>query len=52
MASKKRGEEKAQEEGKSQKKESLLEGGLVLVEKIFESFKAMLDAYEARLRPN
>ena len=37
---------------KNQKKESLLEGGSVLVEKVFEPLKAMLDAYEARLRPN
>ena len=52
MAAKKQREEKAQEEAKSEKKESLLEGGLVLAEKVFEPLKAMLDAYEARLRPN
>ena len=37
---------------RNQKKESLLEGGSVLAEKVFEPLKAMLDAYEARLRPN
>ena len=52
VATKKQREEKAQEEAKSQKKESLLEGGLVLVEKVFESLRAMLDAYEAKITPN
>ena len=52
MDAKERREEKAQEEAKSQRKESFLEGGLVLVEKVFEPLKAMLDVYEARLRPN
>ena len=36
MATKKIREEKAQEETKSQKKESLLEGGSILVENVFE----------------
>ena len=52
MATKKKREEKACEEAKSQKKESLLEGGLVLAEKMFKPLKAMLDAYEARLGSN
>ena len=52
MVAKKRREEKAQEEARSQKKESLLEGGSVLTKKVFKPLKAMLYAYEARLRPN
>ena len=52
MAAKKQREEKAHEEAKDKKKESLLEGGLVLAKKVFEPLKAMLDVYEARLRPN
>ena len=46
------GKEKAQEEAKSQKKESLLKEGLVLPKKVFEILKAILDAYEARQRLN
>ena len=52
MATKKRREEKAQEEAKSQKKESLIQGGLVLIEKVFEPLKAMLDAYDATNQTN
>ena len=53
MVAKKRREEKAQEDFKSQKKESLMEGrSILVVVKVFEPLKAMLDAYEARLRPN
>ena len=52
MVAKKQREEKAQEEAKDQKKESLLEGRSILVEKVFEPLKAMLNAYKARLRPN
>ena len=49
---KKKREEKAKEETKTQKKESLLEGGSMLFDKVFEPLKAMLDAYEARLKSN
>ena len=52
VATKKRREEKAHEEAKDQKKKSLLEGGSVLAKKVFELLKAILDVYEARLRPN
>ena len=52
VAAKKSREEKARKEAKDQNKESLLEGDSILVEKVFEPLKAMLDAYEARLRPN
>ena len=52
VATKKHRDEKAHEEEKDQKKESLLKGGSILAEKVFEPLKAMLDAYEARLRPN
>ena len=51
MAAKKRREEKAHKETKSQKKESLIERGSDLVGKVFKPLKAILDAYEARLRP-
>ena len=35
-----------------QSKMGMPEGGLVLAEKVFEPLQAILDAYEARLRPN
>ena len=50
--SKKHIEKKVLEEQKSQQEKSALEGGLVLVDKVFESLKMMLDLYEARLGSN
>ena len=52
MAAKKRREEKALDEQKSQEGKSAPQGGLVLANKVFEPLKTMLDLYEARLRPN
>ena len=44
---KKKREDKSLKEAKEQNEKSLLEGGYVLANKVFEPFKAMLDAYEA-----
>ena len=52
MVAKKCREEKALDEQKSQEGKSTPQGGLVLVDKVFEPSKMMLDLYEARLRPN
>ena len=52
MAAKKRREEKALNEQKSQEGKSAPHGDLVLANKVFEPLKTMLDLYEARLRPN
>ena len=49
MATKKKIGKKAQEETREKKEKSL---PAVLANKVFESIKAMLDAYEARLKPN
>ena len=52
MVAKKRKEEKALDEQKSQQKKSIFQGGSMLVDKVFEPLKMMLDSYEARLRQN
>ena len=52
MAAKKRREEKALDKQKSKEGKSTPQGGLVLVDKVFEPLKMMLDLYKARLRPN
>ena len=52
MAAKKRKQEKALDEQKSQEAKSAPQGGFVLADKVFEPLKTMLDSYEARLRPN
>lgn len=46
--------EKHQEEveDKNASKKGIIEGGTVLVEKVYEPLQAILDACEARLRPN
>ena len=52
MAAKKRREEKALDEQKSQEGKNTPQGGSILADKVFEPLKMMLDMYEARLRPN
>ena len=52
MAAKKRKEEESLDEHKSQEAKSAPQGGSLLVDKVFEPLKTMLDLYEARLRPN
>ena len=52
MTAKKLREEKDLDEQKSQEGKSAPQGGLVLIDKVFEPLKTMLDLYKARLRPN
>ena len=52
MASKKRKEEKAIDEQKSEEGKSTPQGGSILADKVFEPLKTMLDSYKARLRLN
>ena len=52
MAAKKCREEKALDEQKSQEGKNAPQGGSILVDKVFEPLKTMLDLYKARLRPN
>ena len=52
MVAKKRREKKALYEQKSQEGKSAPQGGSILVDKVFEPLKTMLDSYEASLRPN
>ena len=51
MVAKRKREGKALEEAKLQKEKSLLEGVFFLLDKVFKPLKAMLNAYEAILRP-
>ena len=52
MAAKKRREKKTLDEHKSQEGKITPQRGLVLVDKVFEPLKTMLDSYKATLRPN
>ena len=52
MATRKKREEKVSVEEKFQKKDSLFEGGSILANRVLEPYKAILDAHEAKLKPN
>ena len=52
MVAKKHREEKALDEQKSQEGKSAPQRGSILIDKVFEPLKTMLDSYEARLRSN